>query len=693
MAKKQVKQDYGDDQIDVLLGLDPVRVRPGMYVGELRQVSYTCGREVYENSGDEASAGHCSNIWVNLSEKMSRMTVRDNGRGIPLGTNKKATNPDGSAMSTIKSIYTILHSGGKFGQGGYLVSGGLHGVGASVVNALSADFTATSRRDGKMRVYKSLGGYTINNDTGEVDEGYDPPLIDSDMPGEHGTEVTFTLNHKLPSLEGNGKAHDLSATVHRLRELAFLIPGVSIELCIEGKHHETYYFEDSTQHFKEMLANTGFELLHSEPLHKRIDNDDMTFVDMTIGFTESTYKDAVQAYTNTIYQPNKGTHVDGMMQGLYDGFIEAELYPAENEDLILNNFELQDIVKGSFAIVHVGIQNAMYNGQDKKKLVTESAYQLTYDFAKLLVAEFVENHWDEAVKVATAAYVRCENRQRNSKLKDLNGKVTLNTSKNGVDRMMIKGYTECKSRDPKKREMYIVEGDSASGNIKKRRCKETQAIQALRGKIVNAAKKSEEAVLGSNELHSIIQAIGAGVSEICDASISRFDKIIIATDADADGAHIRAELLAFFHIYLRPLLDAGKIWVAQPPLFGATNRTKYPGFTAFGQTLAEVAYNTEEFDSESVEDMQSKFTEEALREELKRKGYSVTRYKGLGEMSEVQTYDTLLNPETRSLVQLTAGDFIGDNDTVYGVMGDNVMTRREMVGGVPLRSTVYAPAA
>jgi DNA gyrase subunit B len=693
MAKKPTAQEYGDDQIDVLLGLDPVRMRPGMYVGTIRDVAYTCGREVYENSGDEASAGHCDKIWVNLSEKMARMTVRDNGRGIPLGVNRKATNPDGSQMSTIKSIYTILHSGGKFGQGGYQVSGGLHGVGASVVNALSMDFTAISRRDGKMRVYQSRGGYTINNDTGEVDEGFDPPLIDSDQPDVTGTEVTFTVNHKLNTLEGNGKHHDLAQTVHRLRELAFLIPGVSIELSLDGKHYETYFFEDATQHFKEMLATTGFELLHSEPLHKRVENDDSTFVDMTIGFTESTYKDAVQAYTNTIHQPNKGTHVDGMMQGLYDGFVEAELYHEDHPDLILNKFELQDIIKGSFAIVHVGIKNAMYNGQDKKKLVTESAFQLTYDFAKQLVAEFVENHWDEAVKVATAAYVRCENRQRNSKLKDLNGKVTLNTSKNGVDRMLIKGYTECKSRDPKKRELYIVEGDSASGNIKKRRCKDTQAIQALRGKIVNAAKKSEDAVLGSNELHSIIEALGAGVSDICDASIARFNKIIIATDADADGAHIRAELIAFFHIYMRPLLDAGLIWVAQPPLFGATNRTKYPGFTAFGQSLAEVAYNTEEFDAESVAEMQAKFSEEALREELKRKGYSVTRYKGLGEMSEVQTYDTLLNPETRSLVQLTAGDFIGDNDTVYGVMGDNVMTRREMVGGVPLRSAVYDPAA
>ena len=349
-------------------------------------------------------------------------------------------------------------------------------------------------------------------------------------------------------------------------------------------------------------------------------------------------------------------------------------------------------MRGSFSLVHVGITDATYSSQDKKKLVTESTEQLTYDFAKQLVNEFIENLPEEAVLIAKAAHIRCDNRKRNSKLKDLNGKVTLNTNKNGVDRVAIKGYTECRSRDPKVRELFIVEGDSASGNIKKRRCKDTQALQALRGKIVNAAKKSEEAVLNSNELHSILEAIGAGVSDICDASLSRFDKIIIATDADADGAHIRAELIAFFHIYCRPLLEAGLIYVAQPPLFGATNRVRYKDFTAYGQTLAEVAYNTEEFDADSPADLQAKMSEDDLRDALKRKGYSVTRYKGLGEMSDVQTYETLLNPETRGIVQLVASDFIGDNEVVYNVMGDDVATRREMVGGVPLRSEAYAVA-
>lgn len=689
MAKKKVEQDYGDGQIDVLLGLEPIKRRPGMYVGELRTVDFTMGREIYENSGDEAQAGYCDLIKVSFSEKMTRMTVEDNGRGIPLGTNDKARNGDGTPMSTIKAIYTILHSGGKFGQGGYKVSGGLHGVGASVVNALSADFTAISRRDGKMRVYQSVEGYTVNAD-GERDENYDPPLIKSDRPADQtGMEVTFTINHQLPSLGGNGKKFDYDMTRNRLHELSFLIPGVTIELYVDGKLKEKFYSEDTSQHFVQMLKETGFELLHDNPLHKRTDNDDSTFVDMTIGFTDSTSKEWASAYTNTIHQPNGGTHVAGMMRGIFDGFIESQLYDEADPDTIFKNFEQQDIVRGSCAILHVGIMDAMYSSQDKKKLVTESAEALTYEHAKAMVFEFVENNWEQAVNIAKAAELRCENRKHSSRLKELNGKVILNDSKGGLQHFIQHGYTEALSVNPNERELYIVEGESAAGNMKRMRCKQTQAIQQLKGKIVNAERKSVEAVTSHAELGSVINAIQCGVDIACDIQKSRFSKIIIATDADSDGAHIRSMLITFFYRYMRPLVEAGMLYVVVPPLYGATNRRDYPDYTAFGQDAFELTYQIEE-GARTIEELRKNYTEDDLKDELARNGWHITRYKGLGEMSDSQTQYTLCSKETRLLYRLIISENADDDDVmITNMMGDNPEHRRVMVGGVPHRGGIY----
>lgn len=689
-SKKKVTADYGDDAIDALIGLEAVRVRPAMYVGELPDVAYTLFREAVENSCDEATAGYADLIKVNISEQGARLTVEDNGRGIPIGENAKARNTDGSPMSNLKAIFTMLHAGGKFGKAGsgYTVSGGLHGVGISVVNALSYELEATTIRDGQIRTLntsQSIPCYLDDyNQEWMQDENYDPPARPYSGDKEHGTKVSFTIDTDIPALEGYGDVFPLDQIRNRLHEFSFLIPGLTIELYIEDELAETFYAESSAEHFQQMIQESGFELLHSEPIHLRTDNPDGTFFDATLGFTDSTYRDAVKAYTNTIFNPQKGKHVEGFLDGMYAALKEG-VYDPETEEYF--DFDQQDVVRGSFLLLHIGITNAAYSSQDKKKLVTKSAYQLCYDKAQEAIGGFIENHYDEALTIVKAAHTRYINRRKSAKVKELTSKITLNSGKGGVQHVLIKGYTECHSKDPNVRELYIVEGDSASGNLKKRRNKQTQAIQRLKGKIPNAAKQGESVILGNNELHSIIQAIGCGVQEICEAKRSRFSKIIIATDADPDGAHIRSELLAFFHMYMRPLIDAGLLYVAVPPLFGATNRVKWPGYTAYGQSVAELAQKIYEDDDKAAQ-LEQEMSEDELREYLQRQGWNVTRYKGLGEMSDLQTYETLLS-EDRILLQITAGDFDEDDTTVVNIMGKESIHRRNMLGGVPSMRGVY----
>jgi DNA gyrase subunit B len=695
LAAAVADASYGDDAIKALQGLDPVRERPGMYVGELRSVAYTLFREAVENSVDEAQAGHCDTIKVFLTEKNSRLTVIDNGRGIPVGVNKGVKNgdKDQTPMSNLKVIFTILHSGGKFGQGGYTVSGGLHGVGISVANALSSDLEVTTRRDGKMRTLNTIEGHVINA-KGEIDENYDPPMVVSDQPKDQtGVTISFTINHGMKTLAGNGKTFPADEIAARMQELSFLVPGLTLEMYVDGKLVHNYHCEDTKQHFDQMLTEGGFELLHEEAIHLRTAGTDSKFTDMTIGFTDSTYKDAIKSYTNTIHNPNKGLHVDGMLDGVYEAFTEAGLHDADNPDVLFDAFEQQDIIRGSFAIVHIGIDDPMYSSQDKKRLVTESAYELCRTHAKGMIEQFIEDRWDEAVNIAKAAQMRCENRKRSSKLKELNGKLTVNTGKGGLQHFQQAGYTECLSTDPNERELFIVEGESAAGNMKRARNKNTQAIQQLKGKIINVERRGLDAAIAHKELSSVMNALQTGVDIACDPTKTRFTKIIVTTDADSDGAHIRAMLITFFVRHMRPLVEAGMLYAVMPPLYGATNRQKWKDYTAFGMTPFELTYQIEE-GSRSMKALQEAYTPEEMLAELSRNGWSITRYKGLGEMNEEQSKYTLCDPSTRLLRRIEIGeDAEHESDLIGLLMGDDTSDyRKEMVGGVPQRFGNYVRA-
>lgn len=687
MATKKHEHQYGDEEIDVLVGLEAVRRRPAMYMGELIYVADQAFFEAIDNSVDEAQAGHCDLIQIELSEKNTWLTVTDNGRGIPIGMNAKAKNGDGSPMSSLKAVTSILHAGGKLGGKGYKVSGGLHGVGISAVNALSKHFQATTTRDGKQRTVYFKDSIACDSSFEYVDENLDGELINAPADAKRGTQVSFTIDHKLPSLEGNGKHFNEDVIRHRMKELSYLVPNVTFELWKDGALVETFYAETAADHFVEMIAASGFNLLHDGPVHLRrpINEEERTFVDITVGFTDSAQKDSAKAYTNCIFNSAKGTHVAGALDGIYRAFKELTWDEEEN----YFDFEPIDIQRGSYMLLHVGITNAAYSGQTKNKLVTKDAEPICSDAAYAMVQDFIENNWEAAVLIARAAHSRCQSRRRSSHLAELENSVHI-SGKGATKAMIVENYVECGSNNPVVREMYIVEGDSAAGNMKKKRCKETQAILPLRGKIINAAKAAHERVMAHSELQTLMTVVGSGIKDICDPERARFHKIILSADADADGFHIRTELLTFFHLYLRPLLDAGYIYVALPPLFGATNYRKYKDYTAYGMNIRDVVLEIEEH-SDKAQRMVEELSDMELKQYLIKSGWNLTRYKGLGEMSVPQTYETLLNPETRTLVQITADDIESDDDIIRLCMGKASNYRKSLLGGVPTREGLFEP--
>lgn len=691
MAKKRT--DYDESSIKVLVGLEAVKLRPAMYIGSNENVDYVLAREAIENSVDEIANGGCDLIEIWFSENDSRLTVRDNGRGIPLGLVEQddVTNPDGSRMSVIKSIFTILHSGGKFGgeNSSYAKTGGLHGVGISVANALSSNMQVTVYRGGHCKTFSTIGSVSAYWDdkkqTYIVDKNYEAPLekADAEFKDYHGTEISFQIDSDLPSLEGYGKTFNVDLILERVEELSFLAPRCRYVVYREDKEIANYYCDNELEHFNRVLKESTFTSLHEVPIHGNITVGDGDVM-LAMAFTDASSRYKLKAFTNNIANTAGGTHVNGLMHGLHETFLDAKLVDPQNEKVELV-FELEDIMKGIFGILHIKIDDAAYAGQVKERLVAKSAYELCREAAKKIISQFIEDFPEDAVKVARAAYIRYRTRKSSENISVLSQNIVLNDDAGTKDTLVQSGYVECRSKDASECEIFIVEGDSASGTLKSVRNKMTQAIQMLQGKIPNAAKKGFEVVGKHSELQSIASALGCGWLDICDESLSRFDKIIIATDADPDGMHIRAMLLTFFHYYMRPLLDAGKIYVVEPPLFGATNRIKWPGYTAFGNNLWQVVGKIEEISEQQAIDKYP--TEDELNEALS--SWHITRFKGLGEMSEEQTAEALVNVETRQLRQVMASDFESDEDFIQAAMGKDVALRKEMIGGVKLRTGIY----
>ena len=621
------KQSYDESQIQVLEGLEAVRKRPGMYIGTtssrgLHHLVY----EIVDNSIDEALAGFCSHIEVTINEDNS-ITVVDNGRGMPVGIHPKM------GRSTIEVIMTVLHAGGKFGGGGYKVSGGLHGVGASVVNALSEACEVTVTREGKVWQQK----YSRGNILGDVTQ-----IGESDG---HGTKTWFKPDHEIFETT----VFEFEILQSRLRELAFLNKGIRITLADkrEGQENvETYYYEGGIKEFVNYL-NRNKDVLHPEPIYVEGEKDGIiaeVSLQYNDGYTENLY-----SFANNIDTIEGGTHLVGFKTAItrvINDYAKKFGHIKESD----KNLSGDDVREGLTAVVSVKISEPQFEGQTKTKLGNSEVRGVVDSIVTEGVGTFLEENPAVGKIIIDKALMAARARDAARKAREL-------TRKSVLERSTLPGkLADCSSKDPMECEIYIVEGDSAGGSAKQGRNRKFQAILPLRGKILNVEKQRLDRILNADSIRSMVTAFGAGIGKDFDVSKLRYNRIIIMTDADVDGAHIRTLLLTFFYRYMRPLIDEGHVFIAQPPLYKISKGKK------------EVyAYSDEELES-ALNEMGGKDS-----------SVDIQRYKGLGEMNANQLWDTTMNPEERILLKATVEDAIAADEIFTILMGDKVEPRREFI--------------
>lgn len=621
------KQSYDESQIQVLEGLEAVRKRPGMYIGTtssrgLHHLVY----EIVDNSIDEALAGFCSHIEVTINEDNS-ITVVDNGRGMPVGIHPKM------GRSTIEVIMTVLHAGGKFGGGGYKVSGGLHGVGASVVNALSEACEVTVTREGKVWQQK----YSRGNILGDVTQ-----IGESDG---HGTKTWFKPDHEIFETT----EFEFEILQSRLRELAFLNKGIRITLADkrEGQENvETYYYEGGIKEFVNYL-NRNKDVLHPEPIYVEGEKDGIiaeVSLQYNDGYTENLY-----SFANNIDTIEGGTHLVGFKTAItrvINDYAKKFGHIKESD----KNLSGDDVREGLTAVVSVKISEPQFEGQTKTKLGNSEVRGVVDSIVTEGVGTFLEENPAVGKIIIDKALMAARARDAARKAREL-------TRKSVLERSTLPGkLADCSSKDPMECEIYIVEGDSAGGSAKQGRNRKFQAILPLRGKILNVEKQRLDRILNADSIRSMVTAFGAGIGKDFDVSKLRYNRIIIMTDADVDGAHIRTLLLTFFYRYMRPLIDEGHVFIAQPPLYKISKGKK------------EVyAYSDEELES-ALNEMGGKDS-----------SVDIQRYKGLGEMNANQLWDTTMNPEERILLKATVEDAIAADEIFTILMGDKVEPRREFI--------------
>lgn len=621
-----VNNTYDESQIQVLEGLEAVRKRPGMYIGS------TSGRglhhlvwEVVDNSIDEALAGYCTRIDVFVHQDNS-ITVIDNGRGIPVGENVKLK------KSTLEVVLTVLHAGGKFGGEGYKVSGGLHGVGVSVVNALSEKLVATVKRDGK--VYQQ-----------EYRRG--APQTEITVIGE--TEETGTTIHFLPDPEifTETTEYEYDILQSRIRELAFLNKGIEINLTDKRTDtHNTYKYDGGIIQFVEYL-NRNREALHETPIYVEGLKDNIQ-AEIALQYNDS-YSENIYSFANNINTHEGGTHESGFKAALtriLNDYARKSGTIKENDQ----NLSGDDVREGLTAIISVKIPEPQFEGQTKTKLGNSEARGIVESLFAEKLQEFLEEHPSVAKKIVEKGIQAARAREAARKARELTRR------KSALEVSSLPGkLADCSSKDASISELYIVEGDSAGGSAKQGRDRHFQAILPLRGKILNVEKARLDRILGNAEIRAIITALGTGISDDFDITKARYHKLIIMTDADVDGAHIRTLLLTFFYRYMRQLIEHGYVYIAQPPLF-KLERNK----------VIKYAYNEKQRDI-----LMQEFGEGAK--------VNVQRYKGLGEMNPGQLWETTMDPETRTLLQVSIQDAI-EADTIFDtLMGDNVEPRRDFI--------------
>lgn len=621
-----MSQEYGADQIQILEGLEAVRKRPGMYIGStsikgLHHLVY----EIVDNAVDEALAGFCNHIDVSINEDNS-ITVIDNGRGIPIGINHKA------GLPAVEVVFTILHAGGKFGGGGYKVSGGLHGVGASVVNALSEWLEVTIHTEGKM--------YRQRYERGKVMY----PLKEVGTTTHQGTEVTFLPDKTI----FEETVFDFNTLKQRLREMAFLTKGIKIVL--EDKRKEKpqkreFHYEGGIKEYVQYL-NESKDALYEDIIYCEGERDNV-YVEVAMQHNNA-YNEGCYSFVNNITTPEGGTHLTGFRNALtktFNDYARANKFLKDSEQ----NLAGEDIREGLTAIISIKIQEPQFEGQTKQKLGNSEARGAVENVVSEQLTYFLEQNPQVAKVICEKAVLAQRARDAARKARDLTRR------KSALEGMSLPGkLADCSDKDPSKCEIYIVEGDSAGGSAKTARSRATQAILPLRGKILNVEKARLDKILVNNEIRAMITAFGTGISDDFDISKLRYHKIIIMTDADVDGAHISTLLLTFFYRFMPELIKGGYVYLAQPPLYKVDKNKK-----------VYYAYSDDELNK--------------ILNEIGRDGNNkIQRYKGLGEMDAEQLWDTTMDPEKRILLKVTMDEEAESEVdlTFTTLMGDKVEPRR-----------------
>lgn len=620
------KGNYTEEQIQVLEGLDPVRKRPGMYIGSTDEKGlHHLITEVVDNSIDEALAGYCTVINVTINKDGS-CTVSDNGRGIPTGIHKK------EKISAVQLVLTKLHAGGKFGGGGYKISGGLHGVGLSVVNALAEWLEVEVFQDGKH--FKQT--YNRGEPQREL------AVIGASQ--NTGTTITFMPDSEI--FETTNFSYETLRT--RMREIAYLNKGLEIncEDKREGREKsDRFMYEGGIIHFVENL-NRNKETVFAEPIyiHEKYGDDE---IEVAFNYNDS-YNEVLYSYANNINTEEGGAHVDGFRNSLTKVLNDygSKLNILKADEKLTGN----DVREGITAVISVKLTEPQFEGQTKTKLGNTS---MRVNVTRAMNEGF-GTYLEENPKVARELVLRCMTAQK-AREAARNAR-DLTRRKSALESTTLPGkLADCTEKDPQYCEIYIVEGDSAGGTAKQGRDRRFQAILPLRGKILNVEKARLNRILENNEIKSMITAFGAGVGDEFDESKLRYDRVICMTDADVDGSHIRILLLTFFYRYMRPLVENGHVYIAQPPLYKVTKGKQ-----------EEYLYNDEkELD--------------AYLDKVGRKGAEVQRYKGLGEMNEDQLWHTTMNPESRTLLQVSVEDAFSADESFSVLMGEQPELRRQFI--------------
>ncbi|CEQ11164.1 DNA gyrase subunit B [[Clostridium] sordellii] len=621
-----MKQEYGASQIQVLEGLEPVRKRPGMYIGStgprgLHHLVY----EIVDNSIDEALAGYCSDIYVSINEDGS-IFVRDNGRGIPVEVHPK------TGKSTLETVLTVLHAGGKFGGGGYKVSGGLHGVGVSVVNALSEWLVAEVHKDGKI--------YSQRYEKGV-------PTSDIKVVGE--TKVTGTIVQFKPDATIFDEVEYKYETLeYRLRELAFLNKGVKIVLEDKREGQEKvkeFHYEGGLIEFVKHLNKTKTGI-HPDIVYIEKKVKDY-MVEVALQYTDG-YTENIYSFANNINTHEGGTHLSGFktaMTKVVNDYSRKNGILKEKDANLLG----EDIREGLTAVISIKLSEPQFEGQTKTKLGNTAVRGVVDSVTVEEIGSFLEENPTTARIIVDKALRAQRAREAAKKARELTRR------KSVLESTSLPGkLADCAEKDPAKSEIFLVEGDSAGGSAKQGRDRHSQAILPLRGKILNVEKSRLDKILSSDEIRNMITAYGCSIGDDFDLEKARYHKIVIMTDADVDGAHIRTLLLTFFFRYMRPLIENGYVYIAQPPLYKVKKQKK-----------EYYVYSDQELNT--------------LLEQLGRTGIELQRYKGLGEMNAEQLWETTMNPETRTLLQVSIEDAAMADEIFSMLMGDKVAPRKEFI--------------